>query len=215
MEYGMKKYILVLSIISSLPAFAAPGHKVDDLDTEVEAEQLDVYEQRKMEDAARLEAIAFEKQAKKLEGQIKNLREESGTISKRLDNQGDKFKRIYKLAGEAERKAKAMELQRNQLKAKSEVLQGRVEQAQSRLSSAEDLQRSMAKEIRDQQSEQRDLSQRLKAADTRIQRAQAAIKNLRKQQRRLSDNNQRMSQKVSARVARAEKLEEQSLENDL
>ena len=211
----MKKLILVLSILGSASAFAATAQRVEDLDTEVEAESMDVYEQKKMEDAAKKEAVAFDRQAKLLEQQIGQLRAESKNISSRLDRQGDKFKRIYKLAAEAQAKAKTLELQRNALKRKTEALQSRIEQSQSRLTSAEEFQRSLGNEIREKTSEERDLKVRLQAADTRIQRAQNAIRNLRKQQRHLSDNNARLQQKVAARSRTAEQLEEQSLENDL
>ncbi len=211
----MKKFILILAIACGTPAFAASAQRVEDLDTEVEAEQMDVFEQRKMEDAAHKEALAFDRQAKELEQQINQLKSESKNISSRLDRQGDKFKRIYKLAADAQRKAKALEVKRNQMKAKSEALQARIDQSQSRLTSAEEFQRALGKEIREKSTEERDLKIRLQAAETRIQRAQAAIKQLRKQQRRLSDNNTRLENRVATRSAMALSLEEQALEKDL
>lgn len=211
----MKKFILALALISGLPAMASTSQKVDELDTEVEAEQLDVYEQRQMEDAARKEAIQFDRQAKQLEQQINSLRAESKNISSRLDRQGTQFKRIVKLAADADRKAKGLERQRNQLKAKSESLQARISQSESRLQSAEEFQRQLSQDIREKNQEQRDLNQRLRAADTRIQRAQAAIKRMRAQQRRLSQTNTRLQDKVASRSRAADRLEERSLENDL
>ncbi|NJL24571.1 MAG: hypothetical protein HC902_04970 [Calothrix sp. SM1_5_4] len=142
-QVPMKRWIIAAALIAALPyAHAANNEKVEDLGIEAEAEEMSLFDQKKLEEQARKESAELEKQAKSLERQIQRMRSESESISKRIDSQSDRFDRMAKIARETESVAKKFEAQRNKLKARLDSLRARTQQAESRLQSARELQKT-------------------------------------------------------------------------
>lgn len=212
----MHVWILTFTFLVSLQAFADKiESKVEDLNTEVEAEQMEVYDNKLLDQQARQEAAALERQSRSLEAQMQQLREESKNLSTRIGHEQERYVRLSKLAREAQVQARRVEFQRNKLKSQVESLRAKTDQSKSRLQSAEELTRSMSKEIREQNRERAQLLARQRAADQKIQKAARDIKRLRAQQHRLNDDNNRLQQSVAGRENRARMMDEKSLASEL
>ncbi len=199
----MKYLILTLTVFANAQAFAAAAEKVEDLGTEVEAEQMEIYDQKQINIQARKETEALTRETHALEKKMQQLLAEGKTLNERIGNQQEHFAKVAKLARETEGQARKLQAQRDRLKSRLDVLKARTDQAHSRMQSAEDLNRNLSKELRDQDHEMSQLLGRQRAAEERIQRAARDTKRLRSEQRRVSVRNTGLQQKVEARESRA------------
>ena len=211
----MKYLILALSILASGHAFADNAAKVEDLSTEVEAEQMEVMDQKGIDAAAKKEAAALERQSSHLNAQMKQLQNESSTLSQRIGYAQEHYAKVAKLARETEMQSNKLKANRDQMKNRLESIKAKSDQAASRLKSAEELQASLTKEIRDQEREKAKLEARQRDADAKLQRAARNIKKLRTQQRKMSQQNNRIQQKVAGSEERALTLQDTSLDSEL
>jgi chromosome segregation ATPase len=157
----MNKLVLALALVLSFHGLKAHADKLEDLGTEVEAEEMESFDQKAMEDAQRKETAQNEQKTRDLEKQIDRLKAENRSISKRVESQTDRFNRVYKQARETEALAKKFEAQRNQTKAQLDAARSRTQQAQNRLQSATELKKSLTREIAQQERETRSLKQKL------------------------------------------------------
>lgn len=208
----MKNWMLALSVLASTQAFA---NNVEDLSTDVETEQLEVYDQKAMDQQARKETVALERQSQRLEAQMKQLQIESTTLSQRIGFAQEHYAKVAKLARETEGQSHKLQAQRDKLKAQLDAIKARSNQAQSRLQSADELAKNLNKDIRDQSREKSQLEARQRGADAKLQRAARNIKKLRNQQRNMSQNNSRIQQKAAGSEERALTMDESSLESEL
>jgi len=211
----MKYLILTLSFLGSMQAFAENAAKVEDLSTEVEAEQMEVYDNKAMDNQAKREAVALEKQSVRLQAQMKALQNESSTLTTRIGYAQEHYAKVAKLARETELQARKLQASRDRVKAQLDGIKARTEQVSSRLKSAEELEKNLNKEIRDQSRERSQLESRQRAADQKLQRAARNIKKLRSQQRNLGQQNNRIQGKVAGSEERALTLDDNSLESEL
>lgn len=204
------KWMLVL-LMATTVHFKAHADKVDDLSTEAEAEELEVYDQKQIETAQRKETLDNEKKSRSLEQQIKQIRHENQNLGNRIDRQSDRYTKAQRRAQEVEGQHRKLSLQRDQLKNQLDSLRSRTQQAQNRAQSAEELKKSLHQELRQHELEKRDLNAQLRSAERRLEKAQRAIKSARERQKRLSQEKNRLQNKTAATVERARRLEERSL----
>ena len=135
----MKYLILALTLMASRHSFATPADKVEDLNTEVEAEQMEVYDQKAMDQQARKETDALTRESHNLEAKMKQLSNETKTLSQRIGNQQEHYVKVAKLARETEAQSRKLQVQRDRLKSQLDTIKARADQSQSRLQSAEEL----------------------------------------------------------------------------
>ena len=96
----MKKWILVFSLAAvQAQAYA---DKAEDLDTAVEAETMEVYDQQKLDQQAKKEMAELDRQVKGLERESQRLRNESQSLTKRIESNQERYKRLAKLTRDAE-----------------------------------------------------------------------------------------------------------------
>ena len=200
----MKLWIIALAILASGQTFAEnKTDKVDDLGAEVEAEQMEVYDQKAMDEQARQETRALDQEARSLENQMKHLRLEASTLSQRIGNEQEHYKKVAKLSRDAQVEAKKLEKQRDRLKTQLESLRARTEQSKNRLQAAEELKRGLNKELHDQNREKEQLLSKQRIADQRAKRAAQEIKKARNDQRRVGQQTSRIQQKIAGSDSRA------------
>lgn len=200
----MNKWILALLLLGSFQAYAATP--ADDLDAEVETEQMDVYDQKAMEEQARKEAKELERQTRQLEAQIKQLRKEGNSLNQRIDFQGERFQKTLRLAQETERKAKLLEGQRDALKHQLDNMQTRTQTQKQRLDTAQEMEANLNKELQEQYREKAQLTNKLKQAELSIERSTRAMKLKRERLQKLSKDNRRLQERVATAELRAKRI---------
>lgn len=180
---------------------------IADLTFAKETEEIEVMDQKLLEDEARREARRLEREARNLENQIARMKSQSQRLDKKIDRQSERYRNSIEVLRRVEAKARVIEKAKNSLQARVDKIKGRTDKVEQRAIAKQQWIKQVQGNITDLNREKAQLISRQREAEISIERSKRRIKQLQYEGRRMSQDVRRLRKAVAKREAEAEALE--------